>query len=186
MTKIRIGVTGINAVDNPGPGTGVIRSLKEDAGLDVEAVGLAYDAMDPGIYMDWLVDRAYLLPYPSANGDDYLQRLQEIKARVGLDIVVPTLDSELPLFITAADELERIVARDSTYLIEINHRFPAWVYFATGVGINLPARLVRTLLGLPVEGNGTYAAGKLYVRYTTDMVTDMTTFQNVVTRAERQ
>ena len=50
-----VGVSGINAVDNPGPGIGVARSLKEDPGLDVRIIGLAYDAMEPGIYMDWIV-----------------------------------------------------------------------------------------------------------------------------------
>ena len=33
MKQLKIGVTGINAVDNPGPGIGVARSLKEAAFL---------------------------------------------------------------------------------------------------------------------------------------------------------
>ena len=51
MKRIVVGVSGINAVDNPGPGIGVARSLKEDGELDIEVVGLAYDAMESGIYM---------------------------------------------------------------------------------------------------------------------------------------
>jgi len=54
MDTIYVGVSGINAVDNPGPGIGVARSLKEDPELEVKVVGLAYDAMEPGVYMDWV------------------------------------------------------------------------------------------------------------------------------------
>jgi carbamoyl-phosphate synthase large subunit len=82
-------------------------------------------------------------------------------------------------------ELECIVTEKKTYLIEINPRFPAWVYFSTGVGINLPARLVRRALGLPLEENRDYDAGKLYIRYTSDIVTEMSAFQSMVTKSER-
>jgi len=345
MHTIRVGVTGINAIDNPGPGIGVIRSLKEDKSLDVEAVGLAYDAMDPGIYMDWLVDKAFMIPYPSGTGEDFLSRLIHLNQRIPFDMLIPTLDSELLLFIKVASklksagirtflptreqfelrdkrrlvevaeklglripelrtvsshnelrealgelappvmikgvyykayradtfqaafdcfdsivaewgypvivqkvvsgdemnvvglgdgegqnlgmvgikklmitnlgkiwtgvtikndsmlkaagdfieeykwkggfELECILSGDDVYLIEINPRFPAWVYFSTGVGINLPARMVRAAMDLPVEKNLEYQAGKMYVRYTYDIVTDMSAFQSIMTKAER-
>ena len=58
MDKVFVAVSGINAVDNPGPGVAVARSLKEDEELAVQVAGLAYDAMEPGIYMDWVVDRS--------------------------------------------------------------------------------------------------------------------------------
>jgi carbamoyl-phosphate synthase large subunit len=83
MAKVVVGVSGINAVDNPGPGIGVARSLKEDSGLDVEIVGLAYDAMEPGVYMDWIVDRSYLMPYPNGGGEAYIDRLLYIKEQRG-------------------------------------------------------------------------------------------------------
>ena len=58
MAAIRVGVSGISAMDNPGPGIGVARSLRESPDLDVEIVGLAYDSMEPGVYMDWIVDKS--------------------------------------------------------------------------------------------------------------------------------
>jgi carbamoyl-phosphate synthase large subunit len=61
MDQLFVGVSGINAIDNPGPGLGVARSLKEDTELKPTIVGLAYDAMDPGIYMNWVVDRLHEL-----------------------------------------------------------------------------------------------------------------------------
>ena len=341
MKELIVGVSGINAIDNPGPGIGVARSLKEDAELKVKIVGLAYDAMEPGIYMDWVVDKSYMMPYPSGNGDTFIERLLHIKQNYGLDCVIPNLDAELPLFIKYADdlaahgirtflpgmeqfklrgkdrlldisakinislprtkvvtsvdgllkaiediglpvmvkgsfykayrsfttaeaishyhdlvaewgypiivqqvvtgdemnvvglgdgegnslglvgikklsitalgkiwtgvtvknekmlaavadfirefkwrgpfELECIVHDDEVFLIEINPRFPAWSYFATGVGINLPSRLVRRAFDLPVAPVPDYEAGKLFIRYTDDLIADMANFQSLVT-----
>jgi len=339
-----VGVTGINAADNPGPGVGIARSLKENTDLEVKIVGLAYDAMEPGIYIDWLMDKSFVIPYPSKGGDGYLERLYDIQDRYCLDWIIPNLDAELPLYIKYADrlashgirtflpdmdqfrlrgkdrlgevakqldiqmpetkvvaseeslaeavekiglpvmmkgvyyqaymarnmleaagyyrklvaewgypvivqqmvtgdelnvvgvgdgegnslglvgvrktsvtslgkvwsavtvknvamleaaerfvsqlswrgpfELECIVSNGDVYLIEINPRFPAWVYFATGVGVNLPARMLRTGLGQTVDRAAEYEAGKLFMRYTNELVTDMNLFQTVMTRGE--
>jgi len=339
-----VAVTGINAADNPGPGVGIARSLKEDTNLQVKIVGLAYDAMEPGIYIDWLMDRSFVIPYPSNGGDGYLDRLFDIQDRYGLDWVIPSLDAELPLYIKYANrlaargirtflpdmgqfrlrgkdrlgevaeqleiqmprtrtiaseeamveaieeigfpmmmkgvyyqaymarnmleaagyyrklvaewgypvivqqmvigdelnvvgvgdgegnslglvgvrktsvtslgkvwsavtvrngpmleaaerfveqfqwrgpfELECIVSNGDVYLIEINPRFPAWVYFATGVGVNLPARMLRSGLGQSLDRAMDYQAGKLFMRYTNELVTDMNLFQTVMTRGE--
>ena len=81
-------------------------------------------------------------------------------------------------------ELECIVDGDTVYLIEINPRFPAWSYFATGLGINLPANMVRKALGLPVPKPADYKAGKLFIRYAAETVTDMKPFQDLVTKGE--
>jgi len=102
---LTIGVSGINAVDNPGPGVGVARSLREAADLDVRIVGLAYDAMEPGIYMDWIVDEAFLIPYPTTSQDAYRERLLYIREQTGMDFVIPTLDTEMPFYMKYCDEL---------------------------------------------------------------------------------
>jgi len=341
-----VAVTGINAIDNPGPGTGVARSLREDGELPMSIVGLAYDAMEPGLYMDWLFDRRYLMPYPSCEPEILIDRLLQIQQQVGLDCVIPNFDVELPLYIRCAQELNSLgihtylptreqfalrnkaqLAKVATefgcftpktiivtsvpelqsavtqlgfpvmikgpyykafqvtsasdaiqrfhqlaaewgypiivqqvisgtelnlvgigdgkgselglvgikkmsvtelgkiwsgvtinhpgllaaataflahtrwkgafeleciadklgkiYLIEINPRFPAWTYFATGVGINLPGRLVRAALGLPLSTSTSYQAGKLFMRYTYEMVTDASPLQALVTLGER-
>ncbi len=346
MDPIIVGVSGINAADNPGPGTGIARSLKEASDLDVRVIGLAYDALEPGLYMNWLFDRSYTLPYPSAGGDEFLARLLEVQATQGLDWVIPNLDVELPLYIKYADELaaagirtflptmrqfrlrgkdkltevaaaidvdvpetfvtsteeelhaactkigypvvvkgayyqahraysaleaaakfravaaewgypvivqqmvtgdelnfvgvgdgqggllgavamkkisttslgkvwsavtlknplleaaaERFVAglkwrgpfelecildwkQNKLYLIEINPRFPAWSYFATGVGVNLPARMLRAAMGEDVGPAPEYEAGRFFMRYTAEIVTDMDRFQTVMTQGQ--
>ena len=102
---LTIGVSGINAVDNPGPGIGVARSLREAEDLDVRIIGLAYDAMEPGIYMDWVVDEPFLIPYPTAGNDAYRERLLYIQEKTGMDFVIPTLDTELPFYMKYHQEL---------------------------------------------------------------------------------
>ena len=341
---LKVGISGINAVDNPGPGVGVAKSIKE-WNRDISIVGLAYDTMEPGIYMKWLIERSYLMPYPSQGADAYIERLLYIKNTFGLDAVIPNLDAELPLYIENANrlkelgianflptkeqfrlrskerlasvgekigvkvpktftvidhkglaqalaetgypamvkglfykaykvysyaeavekfnliasewgypilvqqvvngdeinlvgvgdgsgghfgflnikklwitqlgkiwtgvtiknpkmieaaenfvsefkwrgpfELEAIYTPEGElYLIEINPRFPAWVYFATGAGVNLPARLLMAALGQEPPRDWNYELGKLYVRYTDDFVTDMALFQKIATLGE--
>ena len=344
METIYVGISGINAVDNPGPGIGVARALKDDKALNIKVVGLAYDAMEPGIYLNWIVDKAFILPYPSGGYDAFIKRLAYIKNNYGLDFVIPTLDVELPLYtkynyeinqmgiktfvpslkqfrlrgkdrlaeiasqininlpatevvnshaelmraiakiqlpvmikgafykayrayttqeaigyyqqivsewgypiivqqvvsgeemnvvgvgdgqggalgllcikkigitslgkiwtgvtiknkkmLNAAEnfiqkykwkgafELECIVDNEDIYLIEINPRFPAWSYFAAGVGINLPANMLRKAFHLPLLPIQAYEPGKLYIRYTYETITDMEPFQNMITQGE--
>jgi carbamoyl-phosphate synthase large subunit len=323
---------------------GVAKSIKE-WNKDISIVGLAYDTMEPGIYMKWLIDRSYLMPYPSQGADAYIERLLYIKNTYGLDAVIPNLDAELPLYIEYAQklkdygianflptkeqfrlrskeklpeiadkigakspktfsvidykglqealnevgypamikglfykaykvynyaeavekfnaivaewgypvlvqqvvkgeelnlvgvgdgegghfgflnikklwitqlgkiwtgvtiknpkvieaaqnfvsefkwrgpfELECIYSEEGElYLIEINPRFPAWVYFATGAGINLPARLLMAALNQEPPRDWEYPVGKLYIRYTDDFVTDMEFFQKIATLGE--
>lgn len=77
-------------------------------------------------------------------------------------------------------ELECIVNDDDIYLIEINPRFPAWVYFATGVGINLPEMVVKLMKNEVVEKNFDYPSGKMYVRFTDEVITDFTDFTKLM------
>jgi len=345
MNNIRVGISGINAVDNPGPGIGVAKSIKE-WNNKVTIIGLAYDPMEPGVYLKNLINKSFLLPYPSQGAEAYLDRLIYIKQNYGLDVVIPNLDSELPLFIELSEKLKSIgiksflptkeqfklrskerlseVAQrigiktprtytvvdyktlsealnevgypamvkgvlykayrvnnyseavekfreiasewgypvlvqevvkgeelnlvgvgdgegghfgflnikklwitqlgkiwtgvtiknpkmievaekfvqetkwrgafeleciynpdtEEIYLLEINPRFPAWVYFATGAGVNLPARLLMACLGEEPPRDWDYAVGKLYIRFTDDFVTDMIYFQKISTLGE--
>jgi carbamoyl-phosphate synthase large subunit len=105
---LTIAVTGLNATDNPAPGVAVLRSLRHPDGPQHRLVGLAYDALEPGIYATDLADDVFMLPYPSSSPDAYFARLSEIHARVPLSVVVPTLDAELPAFIELAPRLREL------------------------------------------------------------------------------
>lgn len=346
MKKITIAVSGINSVDNPGSGIGIIRSLKE-VNPDYRCIGLSYDAMDPGLYLDQYVDRGFLLPYPSGPSERYMERLLYICEEQDVDIVIPAFDSELPNYIknrelledndikvlvpswkqyidcnksnlpllgerlnikvprtlpvssieelnAALDsvgfpamlkgcfyeayqatgysdahglfsklsqkwglpvlvqqfvagndynviglgsdsgkllgavaikkllltqmgkvwtavtidnpammdichafieetrfsggfELEFRITRDETiYLLEINPRFPAWVYLASAAGVNLPHRYLLNV----TEGKDTFAndyqVGKLLIRYTGELIKDISDFEDIVVKGEKQ
>lgn len=337
---ITVAVSGINAVDNPGPGTGIIRALKESS-LDVKTIGFAYDSMEPGIYLDSIVDKAYILPYPSGSREGFLNRIRVIHEEEKIDVIIPALDAELPLYMDLereiaamgiklvvptkemfkmrdksqldklgeqigidipkyqictsltdlmhattdfgfplmvkgpfyeafkANSLEEansyftkiankwgypIIAQqfvkgeeydvvglgdgtgedlgvfaikkmtttsigkvwnavsirnenlieatkrmvkhlkwrggfefevlynedeDKIYLLEINPRFPAWVYMSAACGVNLPERLVQIALDLDVEKHSNYKSGKMMIRYTAEMIKDISDFEQV-------
>lgn len=63
------------------------------------------------------------------------------------------------------------------YVLEINPRFPAWIYLTAAAGQNQPAALVKIALGDDVKAFDDYQAGKLFVRYSWDHITDITDFQ---------
>ncbi|MGM0443130.1 MAG: ATP-grasp domain-containing protein [Fibrobacterota bacterium] len=343
--SLTVAVSGINAIDNPGPGTGIARSLKE-SGLEVRVVGLAYDSMEPGIYMDWLIDYTYILPWPSCKTQIYLERLSYIINREKVNVIIPALDAELPVYMKLKEKIEALGVRllipdyktflkrdktnlpaiaddlgllvpetrtitalsdiektehdfgypmmikgpfyeaykvqnrteaqkkfyelsarwgfplilqqfvegdeydlvgladgagndlghlaikkmlvtklgkvwtnvsvinefifaaaqklveklnwtggyelelinrrgtDEFYLIEINPRFPAWLYMAAGCGINLPERLVRYLLGMEYETHSNYQAGRILVRYTGEIIRDISNMEEISVNAE--
>ena len=343
--KITIAVTGLNNIDNPGPGVPVIRALKESDKFEARIIGLAYENLEPGIYMEGLVDKTYTVPYPSLGTDTLIDRLTYINSIEDIDILIPNFDAELytfiksqrrledlniktflptleqleerhksnlpdfgkkydikipysitltsllnvhelrnqvrfPLFvkgkfydaykayneeqviihfnkivakwglpiivqeniegvevnvvavgdgkgntigavpmrkqyttdkgkawggITLEDEkmleitrdviaktkwrggmeLEMIRTADNEYyIIEINPRLPAWVYLAVGAGQNLPEALVLLMLGEDVEPMTEYEVGKMFIRYSLELITDISNFQQIATTGE--
>jgi carbamoyl-phosphate synthase large subunit len=83
-------------------------------------------------------------------------------------------------------ELEFIKAKKSGefYLLEINPRFPAWVYLATAAGQNLPAASVELALGRVVRPMVEYEVGKMFVRCSWDLISDMGYLEQLTTAGE--
>jgi carbamoyl-phosphate synthase large subunit len=69
-------------------------------------------------------------------------------------------------------------------LLEINPRIPAWVYLAIGVGQNIPEALVKLALGETVEPFKSYEVGKMFIRYSWDMIVDLKEYQQISTYGE--
>lgn len=107
----KVAVTGLNAGDTPAPGVAVIRCIREDPGWHGRIIGLAYDALEPGLLDSHITDAAYLLPYPLAGKESLVERLRYIQAREGIDVIIPTLDAELPNFIMIKDRLSEMGIR---------------------------------------------------------------------------
>lgn len=343
--KITVAVTGLNNTDNPGPGVPFIRSLKESQAFEIKFIGLVYETLEPGIYMEGLCDKIYLIPYPSAGSDELVDRIEEIHRRDPIHVLVPNFDAELFSFmknedrllqlgirtflptirqfqerdkdklpefgrkygvkvptsinlgnltqipeikekmnypvmvkgkfydaylagnaeqvkqhfhkisskwglpvivqeyvkgtevnvialgdgagntiaavpmrkqyitdkgkawggITLSDhnmlELTRKLIRQTQwkggmeleliktssgdfYLIEINPRIPAWVYLAVGAGQNIPEALVKLALGLEVSPMEKYITGKMFVRYSYDIIVDLEKFETIAMNGE--
>lgn len=343
--KLTIAVTALNAIDSPGPGIAVIRGLKEAEFFDCRIIGLAYESLEPGIFMHDLVDKTYQLPYPSSGTESIIKRLAFIHEREKLDVIIPNFDAELYSFIRLEKRLKdmgiltflpsmqqfeerlkvnlndfgkkygmkvpkgkvyhnissllsiskdfeypllvkgkyydayvaynidqvrtyynKITAKwggpvviqefvhgtefnvtglgdgfgntiaavpmrkqyindkgkawggvsiadqrmlkltksfisqtkwrggfelelmkdkhNDFYLLEINPRMPSWIYLAVGVGQNIPQALVQLALGEIVEPFSEYKVGKMFVRYSWDMIVDIEEFQQISTFGE--
>ena len=343
--KVTVGVTGLNNIDSPGPGIPVIRGIRESKDFDVRIIGLAYEHLEPGIYMHDLVDKTYMIPYPSEGKDALFKRLSQIQEKEKMDVIIPNFDAELFSFIKLENDLMNLgiktylptleqfeerhksnlpaygkkygvnvpkgtevfsnadlsnalksvkypvmikgkfydayaahseeqaaayfakmsakwglpvivqefikgtevnvialgdgkgnliaavpmrkqyitdkgkawggitiedksmldlarkiitqtkwkggmeleLIRDSEgelYLLEINPRIPAWVYLAVGVGQNIPEALLKLALGMEVKPYTSYDVGKMFVRYSYDMIVDLEKFSTLATTGE--
>ena len=132
--KLVIAITGLNAIDSPGPGVAVIRAIRECPDFEVRIVGLSYEALEPGIYMRDLVDKTYQIPYPPAGTENLLHRLKYIHEIEKLDLIIPNFDAELFSFIKLSEELgkmgirtflpdlEQFEARHKTMLFKIGKK----------------------------------------------------------------
>ncbi|RUM57796.1 MAG: carboxylate--amine ligase [Nautilia sp.] len=105
---MKIAVSGLNNTDNPAPGIGVAKSLKEH-----DLVGLSYEASEPGIYQG-IVEKVFLMPFPMLGWEDTKNRLLEIKEKTAIEAVIPNLDAELPVYIKYQKELKDLGIK--TYL----------------------------------------------------------------------
>lgn len=108
--QITVAVTGLNAIDNPGPGIPVIRSLRAYFSK-IRIIGLSYEALEPGIFMHDLVNKTYQLPLPSAGTTALYNRLKQIHGLEKLDVIIPNFDSELYNFILLRTQLEELGIR---------------------------------------------------------------------------
>ena len=136
---ITIAVTGLKTGDNPQPGVPVIRSIRA-AGFKGRIIGLVYDSMESGIYLDDLVDEVYQMPYPSAGAEAFLARLEYILGRSKIDVVIPTLDAEVILYIRLQDELKKMGVKsylptEECFLLRDKTRLAT---FFPPKGINVP------------------------------------------------
>ena len=106
-TKITLAVTGLNNTDNPGPGIPVIRGIRESLDFDTRVIGLAYETLEPGMYMLDMVDKVYMVPYPSEGSDALIQRLEYINSIEHIDVLIPNFDAELYTFMKSGTRQER-------------------------------------------------------------------------------
>jgi carbamoyl-phosphate synthase large subunit len=106
-TKITVAVTGLNNTDNPGPGVPVIRGIRESDSFEPRIIGLAYENLEPAIYMEGVTDKTYQVPYPSEGSDVLVKRILDIHRKDPIDVLIPNFDAELYAFMRAGKTLEQ-------------------------------------------------------------------------------
>ncbi len=104
MKKLCIAVSGLHRGENPQPGAGIVRSLRRRF-PDAFIVGLSYDVMESGIYVEGGPDEVHLMPYPTAGGVALLDRIDAIRQRTPFDFFIPTLDAEIEVFASLGEQL---------------------------------------------------------------------------------
>jgi carbamoyl-phosphate synthase large subunit len=104
-----IAVTGMSAGSNPAPGVAVIRSLRAASwSEELRAVGLSYDPLDTGNYLNGIADSVYLMPFPSQGSKMMFASIQAIHKKWPVDVLLPTLDAELPVLLKLAPRLRML------------------------------------------------------------------------------
>jgi carbamoyl-phosphate synthase large subunit len=84
-------------------------------------------------------------------------------------------------------ELEIMQTADGKpYIMEVNPRFPAWIYLTAAAGQNQPASLVKMAMGQRVDPFKHYEVGKMFIRYAWDLITDIGEFQKISGNGELQ
>ncbi|MCF8303640.1 MAG: ATP-grasp domain-containing protein [Bacteroidales bacterium] len=105
------------------------------------------------------------------------------KAWAGISLDEPKLLELTDHFISQTKwkggfELELMKTQEDEYhLLEINPRIPAWVYLAIGAGQNIPETLVNLAMGKEVKPYEDYKVGRIFIRYSWDMVIDREQFE---------
>lgn len=185
---LNIAVTGLNAIDSPGPGVAVIRSLREATSFNVRIIGLAYESMEPGIYMHELVDRSYLIPYPSTGTDSLLSRLEYIHEQEELHVIIPNFDAELYSFMKLETKLlamnikmflpsfGQFEERHKVNLTEFGKKYNIHVPFSKAIFTSYELHLINKEFEFPVM-----IKGKWYDAYIANNLEQATDYFNKIT-----
>lgn len=70
------------------------------------------------------------------------------------------------------------------YIIDVNPRFPSWVYLATAAGQNLPLLTVKLALGKRVDTLTNYETGLMFAQSVEDVILDVGAFTQFMAEEE--
>jgi carbamoyl-phosphate synthase large subunit len=169
VKKLNIALTGLNNIDSPGPGIPVARALRTSGLGPVRIIGLAYDNLEPGLYMHDIINRSYQIPYPSAGSEALFNRIKVIHEIESLDVVIPNFDAELHNFMRISERLKSELGIHSFLpsheAFEMRQK-SALAEWGEKIGIKVPttrnafawseARQIASELGYPLIVKGKY------------------------------
>ncbi len=180
--KYTIAVTGLNNTDNPGPGVPVIRALREAKDFDVRIIGLAYENLEPGIYMPGITDKVYQIPYPSTGSDELMQRIKYINDKENIDILIPNFDAELFTFMKSEKELletgiktflptiKQFEERHKSELMKFGEKYDIDIPFSKSISNLSDISSIKNEFEYPVLVKGKFYDA--YLAYNPDQVTE--------------
>lgn len=167
-TPLVIAVTGLNAIDSPGPGVAVIRAIREGLNRPLRIIGLAYENLEPGIYMEGICDKTYQISYPAAGPEILFNVIKSIHAAEGIHVIIPNFDSELPNFITIRPRLKELgiacfvpdmdmfQARDKQQLYAFGKKYGLLVPRDRSIHLYSDLSIASDELGYPIVIKGKY------------------------------
>jgi carbamoyl-phosphate synthase large subunit len=169
-----IAVTGLNAIDSPGPGISVIRALRDATSFNVRIIGICYETMEPGIYMHDLIDKTYQSPYPSAGVDVLMERFRYINEIENVDFLFPNFDAELFNFIKLEQRFktelgikmllptsEQFEARHKTELYEFGQKYDIKVPITKSITNASEIAEIAQKIGFPLVVKGKFYDAKI-------------------------
>jgi carbamoyl-phosphate synthase large subunit len=171
---ITVAVTGLNAIDSPGPGLAVIRSLRAAKSFNVRIIGLSYESLEPVIYLEGMADKTFQIPYPGSGQEVLLERLRYICESEKVAMLFPNFDAELFNFIKLQPillqelgihmmlpTLEQFEARQKTSLYEYGVKHGIEVPMANMVFTTREIVSVAEKLGYPLVVKGKFYDAKI-------------------------
>jgi len=185
--KLNIAVTGLNNTDNPGPGIPVIRGLRESEMISPRIIGLAYENLEPGIYMKDLVNKTYQIPYPKSGSKAFIERIKYIHDQENLNVIIPNLDAELYTFIkserllkdmgihTFLPTLSQFEERSKSNLNEFGEKYEIKVPFSKSVAGYSDIKKITHEFEFPV-----LVKGKFYDAYLAYNLEQVINFYNKI------
>lgn len=102
---LSVGITGVSAFNVVQPGIGVAHSLRECTEV-ARLVGIGYGAYDTAAFRSELFDEIHMLP-DAVDASSVADELRKLKIQAGLDVLLPSLDFEIPGVAESADTFKK-------------------------------------------------------------------------------
>lgn len=112
------------------------------------------------------------------------------KAWAGVTVVESSLEAIAETLVDALRwrgplEVEVIKSKGEIYLIEINPRFPSWIYLSHAVGRNLPIVVLKLLDDVKDLELAPPTGGTFFIRHARELIVDLADFESILISGSR-
>ncbi len=112
------------------------------------------------------------------------------KAWAGVTVVERTLEAIAETLVDALRwrgplEVEVIKSKNDIYVIEINPRFPSWIYLSQAVGRNLPIAVLKLLDEIEDLELAPPSGGTFFIRHARELIVELADFESILVSGSR-